>query len=111
MAFGSRVVEFAAVAMLLASSGGAVAAQASGWDEGFHSRARLVSGGTDQGRMLAGIEIVLDPGFKTYWRNPGESGLPPRFDWSGQHECAAVELKWPAPHRTEDAAGVVLRLP
>jgi DsbC/DsbD-like thiol-disulfide interchange protein len=106
MSFGSRVVEFTAVVALLASSGGAAAAQASAWDEGFHARARLVSGGTDQGRLLAGIEIVLDPGFKTYWRNPGESGLPPRFDWDGSTNAQAIDLKWPVPERTEDPAGV-----
>jgi DsbC/DsbD-like thiol-disulfide interchange protein len=55
---------------------------------------------------LAGIEIDLDSGFKTYWRNPGDSGLPPRFDWAGSKNVAAVEIRWPAPSRHEDAAGI-----
>jgi DsbC/DsbD-like thiol-disulfide interchange protein len=106
MSVRSRIVEIALGALLLAVSGGAPSARASGWDEGFHSRVRLVSGGPDQGRLLAGVEIVLDPGFKTYWRNPGESGLPPRFDWSGSTNVQAVELKWPRPERSEDPTGV-----
>ena len=55
---------------------------------------------------LAGIEIALDPGFKTYWRNPGDSGLPPRFDWSRSENVAGAEVRWPAPNRHEDAGGV-----
>lgn len=73
--------------------------------EGFHSQVRLLSGGRQGGTWLAGIEITLDDGFKTYWRNPGESGLPPRFDWSGSKNVAKVDLRWPAPERHEDAAG------
>jgi DsbC/DsbD-like thiol-disulfide interchange protein len=74
--------------------------------EGFHSRARLIGGGRQGDGWLAGIEIALDPGFKTYWRNPGDSGLPPRFDWSGSENVENVDLRWPAPERHEDAAGV-----
>jgi DsbC/DsbD-like thiol-disulfide interchange protein len=80
---------------------------ASPWKEGFHSRARLISGGVENGRLLAGIEIVLDQGFKTYWRTPGESGLPPRLDWTGTSNVSATDIRWPAPRRMEDAGGVV----
>ncbi|MFC1456826.1 protein-disulfide reductase DsbD domain-containing protein [Microvirga arabica] len=74
--------------------------------QGFHSRARLIGGGQQGEHWLAGVEITLDPGFKTYWRNPGDSGLPPRFDWSGSENVAGAEIRWPAPKRHVDAAGV-----
>jgi DsbC/DsbD-like thiol-disulfide interchange protein len=74
--------------------------------QGLHSHVRLLSGGRDGGKWLAGIEIVLDQGFKTYWRTPGESGLPPRFDWSGSENVSSIDIQWPAPVRYEDAAGV-----
>ena len=76
--------------------------------QGHHSRARLFSAGTSDGpaNLLAGVQIELDPGFKTYWRNPGESGLPPAFDWAGSENLAKVEVLWPAPTRFEDASGV-----
>jgi DsbC/DsbD-like thiol-disulfide interchange protein len=74
--------------------------------QGFHSRARLIGGGQQGEHWLAGVEIALDPGFKTYWRTPGDSGLPPRFDWSGSENVASAEIRWPAPKRHEDAAGV-----
>src|SRR5215207_2818553 len=84
----------------------AVAGEASPWIQGHHSRARLVAGGADGAARLAAIEIVLDPGFKTYWRAPGESGLPPAFDWAGSENLSAAEVLWPAPHRFEDSGGV-----
>lgn len=74
--------------------------------QGFHSRARLIGGGEQGEHRLAAVEITLDPGFKTYWRTPGDSGLPPRFDWSGSENLANTEIRWPAPKWHVDAAGV-----
>lgn len=81
-------------------------AQPQEWVQGLHSRVRVLAGGQEGDRYLAGVEIALDPGFKTYWRNPGESGLPPRFDWSESENVADVEILWPAPQRHEDLGGV-----
>jgi DsbC/DsbD-like thiol-disulfide interchange protein len=91
---------------LLSLAQESVAQDASRWADSFHSRARLVSGAGAGSERWAGVEIVLDEGFKTYWRDPGESGLPPRFDWSGSKNAEAIDLSWPAPTRTEDAGGV-----
>jgi DsbC/DsbD-like thiol-disulfide interchange protein len=76
------------------------------WVQGLHSRVRLLSGGPADEHRLAGLEIELDRGFKTYWRQPGEAGLPPRFDWSGSANLGEIRVLWPAPKRLEDAAGV-----
>lgn len=76
------------------------------WSQGIHARARLIAAGRDGEARLAGIEIALDRGFKTYWRQPGEAGLPPRFDWTRSANAAAIEVLWPAPQRHEDAGGV-----
>ena len=106
MAFMLRA---ASVAIFLILSFTAIVAQTSkpsASNQGFHSRARLISGGQQGDVWLAGIEITLDQGFKTYWRNPGDSGLPPRFDWSGSENVAGTEVRFPAPYRHMDAAGV-----
>jgi DsbC/DsbD-like thiol-disulfide interchange protein len=71
-----------------------------------HTEARLIAGARDGDALTAGIEINLDPGFKTYWRMPGESGLPPSFDWSGSQNLAEATIAWPAPRRIEDSGGV-----
>ncbi|WP_240643718.1 protein-disulfide reductase DsbD domain-containing protein [Paracoccus siganidrum] len=60
--------------------------------------ARLLPGWTDgNGDRVAALELELEPGWKTYWRSPGDSGLPPEFDWSGSENLAGVTFHWPAP--------------
>ncbi len=50
------------------------------------------------GRHVAALRITLAPGWKTYWRSPGDAGLPPRFDWSASRNVAEVTPLWPVPH-------------
>jgi DsbC/DsbD-like thiol-disulfide interchange protein len=50
------------------------------------------------GRHIAALQVDLAPGWKTYWRSPGEGGIPPAFDWSGSINMQAVALHWPTPH-------------
>jgi DsbC/DsbD-like thiol-disulfide interchange protein len=69
------------------------------------ARVRLVDGGMTQGHRLAGVQIELDPGWKTYWRVPGESGVPPVFDWSGSDNLKRAEVLYPAPARLHDQGG------
>ena len=60
--------------------------------------ARLLPGWQEaDGSRMAGISLTLAPGWKTYWRAPGEAGIPPLFDWSGSTNLAAVDLHWPSP--------------
>jgi DsbC/DsbD-like thiol-disulfide interchange protein len=49
------------------------------------------------GGRVAGLAIRLAPGWKTYWRSPGEGGLPPVFDWSSSRNLRSVAVEWPAP--------------
>lgn len=51
---------------------------------------------TDGGRM-AGLLLTMTPGWKTYWRAPGEAGIPPQFDWSGSENVHSVRVHWPTP--------------
>ena len=83
-----------------------VAQEASSWSEDHASRARLVAGGEHGDGRLIGLEILMDEGYKTYWRHPGDSGLPPEIDWAGSQNVADVEILFPAPGRYKDASGV-----
>lgn len=49
------------------------------------------------GSRIAALRVRLAPGWKTYWRAPGDSGIPPRFDWSASQNLKGVEIIWPAP--------------
>lgn len=65
----------------------------------------LISGGQEGGVWQAGILVELEPEWKTYWRMPGDSGIPPQFDWTGSENGAAIEVGFPVPRRFNDAAG------
>ncbi len=49
------------------------------------------------GTRFAGIEITLAPGWHTYWRQPGDAGIPPMLDLSGSQNLDAVKIHWPVP--------------
>jgi suppressor for copper-sensitivity B len=86
----------------------AAAEDASVWSGAAQSRMRLIAGGATAdraGTLRAGVEIRLSPGYKTYWRSPGDSGVPPQFNWAGSQNLASVEVRWPAPLRFADGAG------
>ena len=101
-----RVAMFAAnLVFLLAIVRPALAADASPWDGGKHTAARLIAGATSD---RAGIEIRLMPGWKTYWRYPGDSGIPPRFDFSGSQNVKSVTVRYPAPQRLTDESGTTI---
>ncbi len=95
---------FALVALVAFPVGSGARAETGAWAESAHAKARLVSAVAATGaekRVKLGLEIRLDPGWKTYWRAPGEGGMPPRFDWSGSANVASVAIAWPAPKRFE----------
>jgi DsbC/DsbD-like thiol-disulfide interchange protein len=52
---------------------------------------------TDSGSHMAALQLSLAPGWKTYWRSPGEAGLPPLFNWSGSENIKSVRIHWPTP--------------
>ncbi|MGP6087227.1 protein-disulfide reductase DsbD domain-containing protein [Antarctobacter jejuensis] len=49
------------------------------------------------GDHMAALRMRLAPGWKTYWRTPGDAGIPPQFDWRGAQNTRAVGVHWPAP--------------
>src|SRR3954462_2841965 len=75
------------------------------WQRDAHSAVRLLAGSRSGGVLLGGIAIQLEPGWKTYWRNPGDSGVRPRFDFSKSDNVEAVTVLWPAPMKFDDGAG------
>src|SRR5271169_6613921 len=83
----------------------ACAQDASPWQRDGHSAVRLLAGSRSGAVLLGGIGFQLQPGWKTYWRTPGDSGVPPRFDFSKSDNVEAVTVLWPAPTKFDDGAG------
>jgi DsbC/DsbD-like thiol-disulfide interchange protein len=81
------------------------AQDASPWQRDGHSAVRLLAGSRSGAVLLGGIAFQLQPGWKTYWRTPGDSGVPPRFDFSKSENIEAVTVLWPAPTKFDDGAG------
>lgn len=76
---------------------------ASPWAVSPKSRARLISSGPPrEGVYAAGVEILLQGEALTYWRNPGDAGVPPSFDFAGSVNLAAAEVTYPAPERHDE---------
>jgi len=53
---------------------------------------------TAQGTHMTGIRVTLRPGWHTYWRAPGDAGIPPQFSWDGSENIATARFHWPTPH-------------
>jgi DsbC/DsbD-like thiol-disulfide interchange protein len=81
------------------------AEDSSPWQRDAHSAVRLLAGSRSGAVLLGGIAFQLQPGWKTYWRTAGDSGVPPRFDFSKSENIEAVTVLWPAPMKFDDGAG------
>ncbi|WP_170402861.1 protein-disulfide reductase DsbD domain-containing protein [Ruegeria arenilitoris] len=57
----------------------------------------LDGGRTANGTYLGALRLTLKDGWKTYWRAPGDAGIPPQFDWRGSRNVGDVAITWPAP--------------
>lgn len=49
------------------------------------------------GSRMAALRLILAPGWKTYWRAPGDAGIPAQFNWAGSRNVDRVRLHWPTP--------------
>ncbi len=92
----------ARIAVLVASSLIALAGTAQAAPRGRHVKVTLVAE-TDSIRpgqtLVAGLRLQMDAGWHTYWRNPGDAGLPTKAKWSLPEGFVAGELQWPRPIR------------
>lgn len=51
----------------------------------------------EDGTHIAGLRLDLEEGWKTYWRAPGEAGIPPSFDFEASENLAGFEVIFPTP--------------
>ena len=72
------------------------------WSAPEGTAVRLVAGAREGAVHHAGVEIRLASGWKTYWRYPGDAGIPPQFNWSDSDNVERVEIDWPAPIRFDE---------
>ncbi len=51
----------------------------------------------ENGARVAALRMELKQGWKTYWRIPGDSGVPPHFDWAGSENLKSATTTWTVP--------------
>ena len=96
---------------LIGTSLAAAAEHASRWDGDARSAVRLIAGSTPSDKtapVRAGIEVRIKAGWHTYWRYPGDAGVPPRIDFAGSQNLKSVDVLWPAPQRIPEEGLVAI---
>ena len=84
-------------------------AAASEWAINPHGAARLIAAVEATGssaQLDVGLQLRLTPGWHTYWRTPGDAGIPPTIDWRGSENMASAAIAWPAPRRLPPLGGL-----
>lgn len=97
----------AIVAAALVGLTPALAQDNSDWALDIRSAARLIAGSApaDVSQYRAAVQLTLDPGWHTYWRYPGDAGVPPRFDFSDSENLRTVKVQYPAPQIFHEDGG------
>jgi DsbC/DsbD-like thiol-disulfide interchange protein len=100
----------AAASVILGGACSSAAAQdASRWDGDARSAMRLIAGSQRPAAAVrAGVEIRLKSGWHTYWRYPGDAGVPPQFDFKGSQNLREVQVLWPAPELLPEVGGITV---
>jgi suppressor for copper-sensitivity B len=97
-----KVVALAAVFAGLAGTALAAEPGASDWADTDTGKVRLIAATTatgDAASLKMGLHFRLKPGWKIYWRTPGDAGYPPKVTWAGSTNMGEPTISWPAPKR------------
>lgn len=78
-------------------AGAAPAPSASDWMGIPEAEVRLIAGRTADGVDMIGLDIVIAPEWKVYWRSPGDAGFPPVPDWADSTGVVPGDIAWPLP--------------
>jgi DsbC/DsbD-like thiol-disulfide interchange protein len=102
-----KLVRDSLLCALLVAATPAFAADSSQWAIDIRAATRLIaaSPAKDASKLQAGVEFRMDPGWHTYWRYPGDSGVPPRFDFDASENLSSAKVLYPAPHAFTDESG------
>ncbi|MBI1274304.1 MAG: copper resistance protein [Alphaproteobacteria bacterium] len=98
----STLIVFAAVIIGMPA---AQAATSTPWQSNEQLSVRLLSGVNAVGDLSViplGLEVKLAPEWDTYWRSPGDAGMPPNIDWLKSQpdgNIDSITILYPAPHR------------
>ena len=88
----------ATLGLALAPVASTATAAESDWFVTEGAKIRLISLPAPDGKTInAGLQIDLEKGWKTYFRAPGATGLPPQLDFGGSTNIASTSVDYPVP--------------
>lgn len=92
--------------IIISFNSGQTAFASSDWGKKKYSEVRVLHSPylseTTRNKYMVGLHIKMKKKWKTYWRQPGDAGIPPHFDWKGSENIKSVKVLWPAPLRMVD---------
>lgn len=71
-----------------------------------HTQAQLIfadSVAKPGSTVLAGVHLTMEPGWHTYWKNPGEAGMATKIEWQLPPGVTVGEIQWPLPEKIPPA--------
>ena len=94
-------------ALIAGSSSPAISAS-SEWHRVEGAGIRIITAGPadEDGTLRGALEIQLEPGWKTYWRDPGDSGVPPALQATADVPLEGIDIGFPAPRRFDDGYSI-----
>ncbi len=103
-----HLLNYALAIFVSAISGQTALAASSPWQDSAGGPVRIVVAepASSETSVHAILQIQLREGWKTYWRDPGDAGVPPQFDLTGSENLELAALQFPAPHRFDDGTSV-----
>ncbi|UWU14973.1 protein-disulfide reductase DsbD family protein [Rhizobium sullae] len=98
-----RLLYTAVCVTALATSVGPVRAEMSGWADNQGGRMRMIALPPDlDGTMRGALQIEPRPGWITYWREPGNSGIPPQITVAPESGIELKAIRYPVPKHLVD---------
>jgi DsbC/DsbD-like thiol-disulfide interchange protein len=102
------LLAFLALLVILVPTSAQAQLRASPFREFREARVRLLGAREADGTFRGALDIRLMEGFKTYWKNAGDSGVPPQFDFTQSQGVSGLSVRLPLPERLDDGAGGVV---
>jgi len=96
----NNLLKKAILVFLICSFNSSALSLSSEWGQSEVSKVRIISPFThnnEQNELIIGLQYQMEPGWKTYWKSPGDGGFPQDIIWENSKNVSSVEIEWPQP--------------
>lgn len=99
----SKIIKFLISIILFTFYFNTSFALSSEWAVGETSKLRLISPYSQNSskNITIGLEYQMQPGWKTYWKSPGDGGFAQNISWENSSNISDVKILWPTPIKFE----------